>query len=87
LLVSAYLRIPIAIGALLQKKEIDYTIKIFELNIQEHPYSANAYDSLAEGYFLNNQFELSKTHYQKSLELNPENTNAEEMMNRIEKNN
>jgi len=72
---------------LLQKKEVDYAIKIFELNIQEHPYSANAYDSLAESYFLNNQFELSKTNYQKSLELNPENSNAEEMINRIKKNN
>lgn len=67
------------------KKNIDYAIKIFELNIQEHPNSANAFDSLAESYFLNKQFELSKINYQKSLELNPKNTNAKEMINRIEK--
>ena len=71
--------------ALLPKKNIDYAIKIFELNIQEHPNSANAYDSLAEGYFLNNQLELSKINYQKSLELDPKNTNAKEMINRIKK--
>ena len=65
----------------LTKKNIDYAIKIFELNIQEHPNSANAFDSFAEGYFINNQFELSKINYQKSLELNPKNTNAEEMIN------
>lgn len=33
--------------AFLSKKDIDYAIKIFELNIQEHPNSANAFDSLA----------------------------------------
>jgi hypothetical protein len=40
---------------------------------------------LAEGYFLNDQLELSKINYQKSLELNPENTHAKEMITRIEK--
>ena len=34
---------------------------------------------------VNNQFELSKRNYQKSLELDPKNTNAKEMINRIEK--
>jgi len=71
--------------AFFTKKKIDYGIKILELNTQEHQNSANAFDSLAEGYFLNDQLELSKINYQKSLELNPENTNAKEMINRIEK--
>jgi len=71
--------------ALLAKKNIVYAIKIFELNIQEHPNSANAFDSFAEGYFMNNQFELSRINYLKSLELDPKNTNAKEMINRIEK--
>jgi len=71
--------------ALIPKKNIDYAIKIFELNIQEHPNSANAFDSLAEAYFLNDQLELSKINYQKSLELDPENTSAKEMINQIEK--
>ena len=69
----------------LTKKNIGYALKIFELNSQEHPNSANAFDSLAEGYFLNNQFELSITYYQKSLELDPKNTNAIEMIKQIEK--
>ncbi len=67
------------------KHNLDYAIKMFELNTQIHPKSANAFDSLAESYFLNNQFEMSKTNYQKSLELNPENTNAKEMIVRIDK--
>tara|TARA_R110002051_G_scaffold188453_1_gene257860 strand:+ start:11566 stop:13041 length:1476 start_codon:yes stop_codon:yes gene_type:complete len=71
--------------ALIPKKNIDYAIKVFELNIQDHPNSANAFDSLAEAYLLNNQLELSKINYQKSLALNPENTNAKEMINQIEK--
>ena len=66
------------------KKNIDYAIKIFELNSQEHPNSYNAFDSLAEGYFLNEQFELSKINYQKSLALNPENTNAKDIIDQIE---
>jgi len=71
--------------AFIPKKNIDYAIKIFKLNIQEHPNSANAFDSLAESYFLNKQFELSKINYLKSLELDPKNTNAKEMIKRIEK--
>ncbi|RZJ54632.1 MAG: class A beta-lactamase-related serine hydrolase, partial [Flavobacterium sp.] len=38
-------------------------IKIFELNKNENPNSANAYDSLAESYFKNNQLEISKINY------------------------
>jgi CubicO group peptidase (beta-lactamase class C family) len=59
-------------------------IKIFELNIQENPNSANAYDSLAEAYFANGQLELSKKNYQKSFDLWSGNTNAKEMLNKIE---
>ncbi len=70
---------------LIEKNQIEDAIKIFKLLISEFPNSANAFDSLAEGYFLNNQFEISKANYQKSLALNPENTNAKEMINRIEK--
>lgn len=71
--------------AFIPKRNIDYAIKIFKLNIQEHPKSANAFDSLAESYFLNKQFELSKINYLKSLELDPKNTNAKEIIKRIEK--
>lgn len=70
---------------LIKKGQIEEAISIFTLLISEFPNSSNAFDSMGESYFLNDQFELSKINYQKSLELNPENTNAEEMINRIEK--
>lgn len=59
-------------------------IKVLELNAKENPKSGNAFDSLADGYFRNNQFENSKENYKKSLELNPDNANAKEMLSKIE---
>ncbi|KMQ64651.1 beta-lactamase [Chryseobacterium angstadtii] len=70
---------------LMSSDKLSEAIKVFELNVKEHPKSFNAFDSLAEGYFNNKQFELSKNNYEKSLELNPENTNAKEMLLKIEK--
>jgi CubicO group peptidase (beta-lactamase class C family) len=60
-------------------------IKIFELNTKENPNSGNAFDSLAESYFNSNQLEAAKRNYKKSLELMPENTNAKEMLEKIDK--
>lgn len=69
----------------LRKDKVDIAIEIFKLNVELYPNSYNAFDSLAEGYFSNKQFELSKENYEKSLELNPENKNGEMMLERIEK--
>lgn len=60
-------------------------IKVLELNAEENPKSGNAFDSLGDGYFRNNQLEISKDNFKKSLELNPDNTNAKEMLEKIEK--
>jgi CubicO group peptidase (beta-lactamase class C family) len=70
---------------LIEKNQIEDAVKIFVLLVSEFPNSANAFDSLAEGYFLNNQLDLSKINYQKSLNLNPKNKNAESMIIKIEK--
>jgi|TARA_R110002072_G_scaffold192107_9_gene348882 CubicO group peptidase (beta-lactamase class C family) len=70
---------------LIEKNQIEDAVKIFALLVSEFPNSANAFDSLAEGYFLNNQLDLSKINYQKSLNLNPKNKNAESMIIKIEK--
>lgn len=68
---------------LLEQNKIEEAIQVFELLVSEFPTSANAYDSLAEGYYLNNQFSQSLTNYKKSLELNPKNNNAIDMMKKI----
>ncbi|PTT17278.1 serine hydrolase [Flavobacterium sp. HMWF030] len=65
------------------KKQIDLSIQIFSLNCSEYPESANAYDSLGEVYETIGKLEIAKQNYQKSLELNPQNDNAKQMISKI----
>lgn len=69
---------------LLKDKNIESAIKIFSLNINEFPASANVYDSRGEAYFNKNEYLLSKSDYLKVLELDPANQNAKEMLSQIE---
>jgi tetratricopeptide (TPR) repeat protein len=67
----------------LEQNKLNMAIGIFKYNVKKFPGSANTYDSLAEAYMKNNQKELSIKYYKKSLELNPENNNAEEMIKKM----
>ncbi|MFC1724451.1 tetratricopeptide repeat protein [candidate division KSB1 bacterium] len=58
-------------------------VDIFKLNVLAFPESANAYDSLAESYLNAGKIEQAVKNYKKSLELNPENTNAQEILKRF----
>lgn len=60
-------------------------IEIFKLNVEAYPQGANTYDSLAEAYMTANERELAIQNYKKSLELNPNNTNATEMLKSLAK--
>ena len=68
---------------LLRTKKIDGAIEIFKLNVEAFPKTFNTYDSLAEAYMEKGEKELAIKNYAKSLELNPNNTNAIRMLNRI----
>ncbi len=68
---------------LMRNGKITSAIKIFQLLVLEFPNSGNAFDSLGESYFNNKQYELSKQNYLKSLELNPSNINATDMLKKI----
>jgi CubicO group peptidase (beta-lactamase class C family) len=57
--------------------------QVFELNTQLFPQSANAWDSLAEAHMSQSHTADAIRFYTKSLELNPENTNAEEMLKKL----
>jgi tetratricopeptide (TPR) repeat protein len=70
---------------LIQTYKLKDAIEIFKLNVKVYPKYANGYDSLAEAYMLNGDKELAIKNYAKSLELNPKNTNAIDMLNRIKK--
>lgn len=69
---------------LMGKGAIKEAVEIFKLNVEAYPQGFNTYDSLAEAYMRLNEREQSITNYKKSLELNPKNTNAVEMLKRLE---
>jgi len=62
-------------------------IEIFKLNVKMYPDSWNVYDSLGEAYLNAGETELAIKNYQKSLEINPQNTNAITMLERIKEEN
>lgn len=68
---------------LLQMKRLEQAVEIFKLNVESYPQSANAYDSLAEAYMMNGNKQLAIKNYEKSLELNPANSNAVEMLRNL----
>jgi CubicO group peptidase (beta-lactamase class C family) len=70
---------------LLQTGRAADAIEVFKLNVEMFPQSANAYDSLGEGYAVAGNKELALINYRKSLELDPTNANAREFIQRLEK--
>ncbi|UPL47567.1 alpha/beta fold hydrolase [Hymenobacter sublimis] len=65
---------------LLRQGETQKALEIFKLNTVLHPQSGNAFDSLAEAYLTSGNKELAKANYKKSIELNPKNMNAVEVL-------
>jgi len=70
---------------LMRTEKLKEAVEIFKLNVEAYPQGFNTYDSLGEAYMNMNERELAVTNYKKSLELNPKNTNAIEMLKRLEK--
>lgn len=70
---------------LLNQKRIDDAIKIFQLNIQLFPTSANVYDSMGDAYYNKGDFAAALINFKKSLTLDPKNDNAKQMIEEIEK--
>jgi CubicO group peptidase (beta-lactamase class C family) len=67
----------------LRKGKIDEAVRIFQLNVEAFPESFNVYDSLGEAYMALGEKELAIMNYAKSLEINPNNTGAIRMLNKI----
>ncbi len=68
---------------LLGMKRIKDAIEVFKLNTEAYPQAFNTYDGLGEAYMLSGDQDLAIKNYQKSLELNPKNSNATQMLKRI----
>jgi CubicO group peptidase (beta-lactamase class C family) len=69
---------------LLQRKRVTEAIEVFKLNVADYPQSSNVYDSLAEAYMKSGERELAVKNYRRSVELNPENANAVEMLKKLQ---
>jgi len=65
----------VAYRLLWQKRTAD-AIQLFKLNTELHPQSANTFDSLGEAYMESGDNTLAIENYQKSLSLDPNNSNA-----------
>ena len=68
---------------MIKENKLQEAVKLFELNVDMYPESANAHDSLGEAYMRNGQVDLAIASYERSLELNPKNDNAEEMLKQL----
>ena len=56
---------------LMNQGEVDKAIEMFKLNTQRHSESANAWDSLGEGYFTKGDKKNAIASFKKSLSMNP----------------
>ena len=67
----------------LQEEKTKDAIELFKLNTIAYPDSWNVYDSLGEAYLKDGQIDLAILNYERSLELNPNNDNARNVLKGI----
>ena len=70
-------------NSLYWEKDTACAVQLFEILAKQFPDSWNAFDCLGEAYMTANNIEKSIDCYKKSLELNPQNSNASEKIDRL----
>ena len=70
--------------AMLQSGKITEAIEVFKFNVALFPESSNVYDSLGEAYAAAGDKDNAILNYKKSLELDPGNEGAKEMLKKLE---
>ena len=70
--------------SLLQQGKLAEATALLKLNVEFYPDAWNTYDSLGEAYLKAGQKDLAIANYKKSLELNPQNSNAREALKKLE---
>ncbi len=68
---------------LLGKKRAKEAVAVLEINVASHPESWNAYDSLAEAQAAAGERDKAIASYEKSIALNPGNTNGVEQLKKL----
>jgi len=65
------------------KNEPLHALELFKFNVKLYPESGNVYDSLGEAYLQIGDNTLAAEAYQKSIQLDPDNTNAANILNNL----
>ncbi len=73
--------------ALMQNGDLEGAFQVFTLNSMLFPNSFNVWDSLGECSYNMGRFNLSLQYYKRSIELNPDNENGKQMIERIKSEN
>jgi len=68
---------------MLADERFDDAVGVLELQVELFPQNANAYDSLGEAFMKRGDTEKAISNYERSLELNPDNDNAVEMLKKL----
>lgn len=68
---------------LMSVQRVKDAIEVFKLNVEDYPQSANVWDSLGEAYMRDGQTELAIKHYQRAVELDPQNAGAVEALKKL----
>lgn len=68
---------------LLRRDRTQAAIAVFQLNVEQYPTAFNTYDSLGEAYMVAGDLERAIENYERSVELNPENRNGLEMLEKL----
>lgn len=71
--------------AWLKRGQLEGAIAIFSFNVKLFPEAPNTYDSLAEAYMKNEQYDLAIAYYKKAIKLNKKNNAAKETMKKLKK--
>ena len=68
---------------LIQANRLNDALEVFRLNVKMFPNSWNPYDSLGEALALSGEKEEAIKNYEKSIELNPDNTNGKTALEKL----
>jgi CubicO group peptidase (beta-lactamase class C family) len=69
---------------LMGRKKMEDALLLFRKNVELHPDSWNAYDSLGEAYMKNGDKEPAVKSYRRSVELNPSNENGQAALKKLD---
>lgn len=68
---------------LLGLKKVEDAIEVFKQNVEDFPQSSNVYDSLGEAYMVSGNKEQAIKHYERSIEMDPNNENGKNMLKKL----